>query len=149
MRSRPSLFLAGVVVGAGIVAGGLLLGQAPDAAAPCRPAEEAPGRSVARRWNEAMLEAIRRDLPAPTVHARNLFHVSVAMWDAWAAYEPAARGYVVDEQHAARDLAGAREEAISYAAYRVLAHRYATSVGASDTLPALDGLMADCAFPST
>ena len=29
--------------------------------------------------------AIRRDVPRPTVHARNLFHVSIAMWDAWAA----------------------------------------------------------------
>src|SRR3954453_17902178 len=48
------------------------------------------GRPVARVWDEAMLDAIRRDLPAPTTHARNLFHVSAAMWDAWAAYDPTA-----------------------------------------------------------
>src|SRR5205814_295210 len=30
------------------------------------------GKSVARVWDEAMLDAIRRDLPAPTPHARNL-----------------------------------------------------------------------------
>ncbi|MFZ9689716.1 MAG: hypothetical protein ACO3DS_07745, partial [Phycisphaerales bacterium] len=41
--------------------------------------------SVARQWNEEMLAAIRRDLARPTVHARNLYHVSAAMWDAWAA----------------------------------------------------------------
>ena len=41
--------------------------------------------SVARQWDEELLEAIRNDLARPTVHARNLFHVSVAMWDAWAA----------------------------------------------------------------
>ena len=35
-------------------------------------------------------EAIRRDFPAPTVHARNLYHASAAMWDAWAAYDAAA-----------------------------------------------------------
>ena len=40
------------------------------------------GQSVARVWNEALLDAIRRDFPAPTVHSRNLFHVSAAMWDA-------------------------------------------------------------------
>ncbi|MCC7465797.1 MAG: hypothetical protein IT261_05985, partial [Saprospiraceae bacterium] len=37
-------------------------------------------KSVARRWNEVMLEAIREDLARPPVQARNLFHVSMAMW---------------------------------------------------------------------
>ena len=46
------------------------------------------GYSVARMWNEQLLDAIRRDFPAPTLHSRNLFHVSAAMWDAWAAYDP-------------------------------------------------------------
>src|SRR5688500_12634343 len=44
------------------------------------------GQSVARVWDEQVLELIRHVVPAPTVHARNLFHVSAAMWDAWAAY---------------------------------------------------------------
>ena len=46
--------------------------------------------------DEAVLDAIRRALPAPTVHARNLFHLSAAMWDAWAAYDPDAAGYFVE-----------------------------------------------------
>ena len=71
-------------------------------------------------WDEALLDAIRRDLPAPTVHARNLFHVSVAMWDAWAAYDPDAAGVFVDEKAGSDDPIAAREQAISYAAYRVL-----------------------------
>ena len=54
--------------------------------------EDLGGRSVARVWDEALLDAIRRDVPAPTVHARNLFHTSAAMWDAWAAYDPDADG---------------------------------------------------------
>src|SRR5439155_15760605 len=83
------------------------------------------GRSVARVWDEAMLDAIRRDLPAPTTHARNLFHVSAAMWDAWAAYDPKADGYFVTEKHRAADVKAAREAAISYAAYRALLWRYA------------------------
>jgi len=35
-----------------------------------------------------LLGAIRRDVPAPTVHSRNLFHLSAAMFDAWTAYGP-------------------------------------------------------------
>ena len=49
--------------------------------------------SVAREWNEALLLAIRGDFARPVVHARNLFHVSVGMWDAWAAYDETAEGY--------------------------------------------------------
>jgi len=82
------------------------------------------GHSVARVWDEAMLDAIRRDLPAPGTHARNLFHVSAAMWDAWAAYDPKADGYFVTEKRKASDVQAAREEAISFAAYRVLLWRY-------------------------
>ena len=87
------------------------------------------GRSVARVWDEALLDGIRRDVPAPTVHARNLFHTSAAMWDAWAAYEPDAEGYFVDEKHEVDDVRAAREAAISYAAYRVLLHRYSFAAG--------------------
>ena len=72
------------------------------------------GHSVARVWDEAMLDAIRRDLPAPTTHARNLFHVSAAMWDAWAAYDPKPDGYFVTEKHRAVDALAAREAAISF-----------------------------------
>ena len=79
---------------------------------------------MARDWNEALLDAIRLDYPAPTVHSRNLFHVSAAMWDAWAAYDPQATGFFLDESATAVDVQAAREEAISYAAYRVLNHRF-------------------------
>ena len=49
----------------------------------CPAVQRHPEWSVARRWDESLLDAIRRALPAPTVHARNLFHTSAAMWDAW------------------------------------------------------------------
>ena len=55
-------------------------------------ATEHPEWSVARRWDEALLDAIRRALPNPPVHARNLYHLSAAMWDAWATYDPTADG---------------------------------------------------------
>lgn len=85
--------------------------------------------SVARQWNEELLAAIRRDFARPTVHARNLFHVSAAMWDAWAAYDGQADAVFHAERLTAEDTEAARREAISYAAYRLLRHRFASSPG--------------------
>jgi hypothetical protein len=99
------------------------------------------GKSVARVWDEALLDAIRRDVPAPTVHARNLFHTSAAMWDAWAAYDPQADGYFVHEKLRADDVRAARETAISYAAYRLLLWRYARAAGLQETFDELADTM--------
>ena len=101
-------------------------------------AESSNPRSVARIWNEEILAAIRIDLPHPPVHARNLFHLSVAMYDAWAAFDPTAVGYLHHQKHTANELSAARREAISYAAYRILRQRYALSRNAAKTLEALD-----------
>jgi len=98
-------------------------------------------RSVARQWNDELLDAIRVDFARPTVHARNLFHVSAAMWDAWAAYDPDAEQLLHVEQAEAGDVQAAREKAISYAAYRVLRARFAGSPGAASSLPAFDARM--------
>ena len=38
-------------------------------------------QSIARIWNEQVLSAIRLDYARPTVHARNLYHTSIAMYD--------------------------------------------------------------------
>src|SRR5215468_11772037 len=81
-------------------------------------------QSIARIWDEQILSAIRIDTPNPPVHARNLFHLSVCMYDAWAAYDPIAVGYLFREKHSGDDVALARQEAISYAAYRLLTQRY-------------------------
>ncbi len=99
------------------------------------------GWSVARVWDEALLDAIRRDVPAPTVHARNLFHTSAALWDAWAAYDPQADGYFVHEKREADDVQAARETAISYAAYRVLLYRYSRAAGLQETFDELVSTM--------
>ena len=98
-------------------------------------------RSVARLWNEAVLAAIRSDFPAPTIHARNLFHSSAAMWDAWAAYDPDAVGVFVDDERTADDVEAEREEAMSYAAYRILVARYLPSPRAEIAVTQLDELM--------
>ncbi|MEX0983785.1 MAG: vanadium-dependent haloperoxidase [Actinomycetota bacterium] len=104
------------------------------------------GWSVARVWDEALLDAIRRDTPAPTVHARNLFHTSAAMWDAWAAFDQDAEGYFVDEKHEADDVVAAREAAISFAAYRLLLWRYAHAAGLQETFDELAATMASLCY---
>ena len=101
----------------------------------------AGGQSVARQWNEELLDAIRRDFARPTVHARNLFHVSVAMWDAWAVYSVNAYPFLTPESHFASDQLAARSEAVSYAAYRVLRARFAKSPGSAESLASFDARM--------
>ena len=106
------------------------------------------GQSVARVWNEALLGLIRQVMPAPTVHARNLFHVSAAMWDAWAAYDPQADGYFVTVKHEAADVKAAREAAISYAAYRILLWRYAVVADLPAATGQLDATMKSLCYPT-
>ena len=109
--------------------------------------------SAARLWNEALLQAIRKDFARPPVHARNLFHFAVAVYDAWAAYDDVAEPYLLgktvngyacpfDGIGAPSELRAAREEAISFAAYRLLTHRFRNSPGAARSLPLFDSLMA-------
>jgi len=99
--------------------------------------------SVARQWNEELLEAIRNDQARPPVHARNLYHVSAAMWDAWAAYDNKAHQVIhIEKLLGGGDVAGARDEAISFAAYRLLSWRFMNSVSAPATLASFDAKMA-------
>jgi hypothetical protein len=79
-------------------------------------------RSVARIWDEAAL-AVDPSGGNPAAQARDLFHLSAAMWDAWAAYDRRAGGYFDTEKLQARDVLAARDVAVSYAAYRLLLWR--------------------------
>ena len=88
-----------------------------------------PNWSIARQWNEGQLHAIRLSTPRPPVHARNLYHVNSAMYDAWAAYSTVEYGVYFHEKHVAGDVSAARREAISYAAYRILKARYIAGNG--------------------
>jgi hypothetical protein len=117
----------------------------------CQPTDN-PTWSIARRWDEALLDAIRRALPNPPVHARNLYHLSIAMWDAWAAFDPTAIGVISTAKFRTSGLQGAdveaaRREAISYAAYGVLTERFQNAVGAEDSLAEFDAVMADLCYP--
>lgn len=96
--------------------------------------------SIAREWNEELLHAIRNDFARPTVHARNLFHSSVIMYDSWAIFTPNTEtvflgktfgGYSCNFNGIATptDVAAAQHEMMSYAMYRLLMHRFQNSPG--------------------
>ena len=93
-----------------------------------------------------MLQAIRNDFARPPIHARNLYHVSAAMWDAWAVYDDTAEPIFLKERIQAEDVEAARHEAISYAAYRVLYRRYQISPGAYVSLPSFDDLLTELGY---
>lgn len=107
---------------------------------------------MARQWNEVLLGAIRRDFARPPVQARNLYHISAAMYEAWAAYDADAEPFLLGRTRAGytcpfdglpvpQDIEAARQEAISYAAYRLMAQRYQNSPGYFLTMLELNGLM--------
>ncbi len=120
--------------------------------------------SVARKWNEVLLQAIRGDFARPTVHARNLFHISAAMYDSWAVHDEVATTYFLgknldgfvwpfDGITAKIDKQPAIEETLSYAAYRIITYRFRFSPGSFETERLADSLMNalgyDPAFTST
>ena len=109
---------------------------------------ELRAQTVARQWNEALLDAIRIDFPAPTVHARNLYHTSAAMYDAWTVYDSVAGGHFNHEKQSIDriDTAAARNEAISYAAYRVLSQRYQHAVDPTRSQAIFDDLMGELGY---
>ena len=146
-QRRRTILIAGALVGAVMLGGVTAVVRPWDRSAACQPAPTHPAWSVARMWDEALLDAIRRALPNPPLHARNLFHTSIAMWDAWAAYDPNASGYISTEKVQSSNPPSAREEAISYAAYGVLTARFLRSVGAQESLAEFDQLMASLCYP--
>ena len=108
--------------------------------------------SVARKWNEALLFAIRKDLARPTVHARNLFHASAAMYDSWAVYDDVAQTYLLGKTvngfacpfngvPSPIDQVASRNETISYASYRMLRHRFVNSPGNAISYAYFDSLL--------
>jgi len=146
LRRVGAAILIVAVVGVGAFA---VVARPWEAEPTCTAAIQHPEWSVARRWDEALLDAIRRALPNPPLHARNLYHLSAAMWDAWATYDPTADGVFFTEKHTASDAAAARNEAISYAAYRILSSRYLKAVGGADSLSEFDDVMDSLCYPLT
>lgn len=115
--------------------------------------------SVARQWSEQLLEAIRNDFARPVVHARNLYHLSGGMYDAWSLVNNSGRtclmatnqnGFELPIEHwnlpAYEDPAKASDMAVSYAAYRILVDRYDETPGAVGTLQRAAELMVELGY---
>ncbi|MFK7811330.1 MAG: T9SS type A sorting domain-containing protein [Maribacter sp.] len=91
--------------------------------------------SIAREWNEILLESIRNDFARPTVHARNLFHSSLIMYDSWAVFDEKAETVFLGKRfgnyfsefegiNRPLNIEAARHEVMSYAMFRLLNNRF-------------------------
>jgi membrane-associated phospholipid phosphatase len=81
------------------------------------------GDNVVLVWGEACLQSIRDTKHGPPMTARTLAIVHTAMYDAWAAYHPAATGTRLGgalRRPAGEHTTANKAEAVSYAAYRAL-----------------------------
>jgi len=110
--------------------------------------------SVAHDLTELLLDGIRNDFARPTVHARNLYHCSTAMYDAWAIYDTTrtAETYFLGKNvdgvsclvldfPIPDDIENAREEAMCFAVYRIMLHRFASAPGFNTIRSALNSYM--------
>lgn len=114
--------------------------------------------SIPFQWTELMLTAIRNDFARPPMTARNLHHLSMAMYDAWAAYDEDAATVFLGKSYNGfycpytgiyqpEDRQSARNAAVSYAAYRIIRNRYLSSPGwGTVTLPAITLFMGDMGY---
>ncbi|MEL7160168.1 MAG: DUF6851 domain-containing protein, partial [Bacteroidota bacterium] len=118
--------------------------------------------TVARQWNEQVLEAIRNDFARPVVHARNLYHISAAMYDAWSLINASGTtcligteqdGYALPIEHWQLpdypDAQLASEEAISFAAFRIILARYQLAPGYPGIVSRANKLMNDLGYDPT
>lgn len=108
--------------------------------------------SVARDWNEELLNAIRNDFARPTVHARNLFHSAIVMYDTWAVFDATSETVFLGKTFGnytstfngiatPTDVDAARHEAMSYAMFRLLKHRFQNSPGYTASLNSFETLL--------
>ena len=121
--------------------------------------DAAPSTSVAHDWVDAALFAIRNDFARPTVHARNLYHLSAAMYDAWAVHDGAASPLWLrpdasleacrltsaerDRARSVPDLEAARRTAIGVAARDLLRERYRGSPNVDEVMEEFDRVAAE------
>jgi hypothetical protein len=106
------------------------------------------------KWNEQVLGTIRANPggTGPTVTARTLGIVQTATYDAWAAYDPVAKGTRLGSQ--LRQPAAARTEsnktkAISYAAWRTLYWLFPARKATYDAALSAQGFTPDAAWSPT
>ncbi len=113
--------------------------------------------TIARKWNEEILFSIRNDFARPTVHARNLWHTSMAMYDIWAVYDDIAEPFFLGKEVGeftstfdgippSTDKQADIEEAISYATYRLILNRFSGSPGRGLIISRVNNLMGELGY---
>lgn len=97
--------------------------------------------NAARRWDEMTLALVRRDIPMPGVHARNLYTLSLALYETWAhaAHAPSFIQLSLPTWEGGEPQALA--DAMDYAAYRVLAFRYSLAKEPKPLVACVNSLM--------
>jgi len=113
---------------------------------------DAQNQSIAKLWNKELIKAIRKDFARPPIHSRNLYHLSVAMHDAWAVYENDEEMYFLGKTIGTfspaflgvpipSNIESAQKEALSFACYRLLRHRFQNSPGVITTTNSINSKM--------
>lgn len=105
--------------------------------------------STARIWMDAYLESIKKDGLGPTIHARNMYHLSAIMYDTWLVYHPEKGeqlflGNTINDfefEFTGFDIPENRDSALfvslNYVAYRFIINRfdnYSSKVRVNDDL---------------
>jgi len=84
---------------------------------------EDPTPTISVLWDQAVQEAVINTSPGPTVASRAYSIVHTAIFDAWAAYDRTAIGTQLGDDLQRPEVevtAENKQEAVSFAAYRVL-----------------------------
>ncbi|PKA82276.1 putative secreted protein (Por secretion system target) [Ulvibacter sp. MAR_2010_11] len=114
-------------------------------------------QSIARQWNEEVLNGIRNDFARPTVHARNLFHSSVLMYDVWSVFDGSADTFFLGKTvgnytcpfsgfSPTESISESRQKAMSFAVYRLMMHRFKNSPRKELILPRIEALMENLGY---
>lgn len=136
--ARRPLLRAGLTLGAAITASTLSTGGV-VAATLGRSSASPPAPNVVIQWNQAALAAVGATHLGPPMVARALAILHTCIYDAWAAYDPVAVGTNLGgamRRTGEGQARGAKQQAISYAAYRALADLFPTELARFDALMA-------------
>ncbi|MFT5859006.1 MAG: membrane-associated phospholipid phosphatase [Flavobacteriaceae bacterium] len=112
-------------------------------------AQQDSNHSAARLWMDAYLQSIKEDGFGPTIHARNLFHLSMAMYDSWEVYNGGELNTLLlgktirdfscdfDEFDLPENIDSAINVTIHYAAFRLISGRFSEYGSKNRTMDAI------------
>ena len=92
---------------------------------------ENPPSTISVLWDELTQEAVINTAPGPTIASRAYAMVHTAIYDAWSAYDPLAKGTQLGDslqRPLSENTNFNKTQAVSFAAYRVLSELFPTQV---------------------